>query len=39
LVEVITRECRDHLLLGFFPKERLERLAWSLFFNKLSVPD
>ena len=38
LVEVITKECRDQVLLSFFSKDKLERVAWPLFFNKLSVP-
>jgi hypothetical protein len=39
LIDVIFKECREQLLLNYFSKDRLERIAWSLFFNKLSLPD
>lgn len=39
LVEMITKECRDQFLLSFYSKDKLERIAWLMFFNKLSVPD
>lgn len=39
LVEVIMKECRDQFLTNFFSKERFERIAWALFFNKLPIPD
>jgi hypothetical protein len=39
LIDVIVKESRDQLLLNYFSKDRLERVAWSLFFNKLPLPD
>lgn len=39
LVEVITKEGGEQLPLNFFSKDRFERIAWALFFNKLLIPE
>lgn len=39
LIEIIIKESREQTLLNYFSKDKLERVAWSLFFNKLTLPD